>query len=240
MEPARQIDPEGEIQSKALAIPDQARLIKVVDPATMEQADKMKSVIQSMRKDVDAFFKPMAEKAFATHRAITGKWGEVKKPLDEADAYITGEVKTFQRVERDRIDTAQRALEAYARKQAEEALIREAEAAEKAGFHEEATAIIEEPIEVQVPIVKSEAPKVDQRKYRTVWKARVTDKGSFMQFVAQMLLKAQALETQGKKAEAAAYADYINALDINQSWLNQKARALEKNFSMPGCSAYEE
>jgi hypothetical protein len=234
------MEQEQEITSKALAIPDQAKLIKVVDSASMAQADSMKSVIQAMRKEIDTFFKPMADKAFQAHRAVTGKWNEVKKPLDEADAYITMQVKVYQKLERDKAEALQREAEEKARKEAEEAKLLEAEQAEKEGHHEEAAAIIEEPIEVQVPVIKPDVPKVDQRKYRTVWKARITDKGLFMAHIAIMIVHGKKLQEEGKKAEAMAYADYLNALDINQSWLNGKARSLEKNLSMPGVQVYEE
>ena len=182
----------------------------------------------------------MADKAFQAHRAITGKWNEVKKPLDEADTYITGEVKSFQRAERERAEKLQREAEEKARKEAEERKLAEAELAEKEGHHEEAAAIIEEPIEVQVPIIKADIPKVDQRKYRTTWKARITDKEAFILHVAAMIAEGQKLSKAGQRAQAAAYSEYVNAVDISQSWINGKDRALEKNFSMPGAQGYEE
>jgi len=233
---AQQID-SVEIESKALAIPEQAKLIKVVDSTTMQEADAMKGVIQSMRKEINDWFDPLVTKAHAAHKALTTKRAETLKPLDEADAYITGQVKAFQKQEREKAEALQREAEEKARKEAEERKLAEAEQAEKEGHHEEAAAIIEEPIEVQVPVIKADIPKVDQRKYRTTWKGRVTNKVSFVRFIGEMVAKA---DTHPNKAEAAAYADYINALDVNQSWLNGKARALEKNFSMPGAVGYEE
>jgi tetratricopeptide (TPR) repeat protein len=232
---------EKEVAHKALAIPDQAiKAIKVVDKETMSRADAMQKVIADIIKEIDGVFKPMADKAFQAHRAVTGKWNEIKAPLIEADKALKGEVKTYLRAEQERAEAEQRRLAEIARKEEEERRLREAEALERAGNIEEAAAVIEEPIYVAPVTVEREIIKVDNRKYRTIFKARVIDKTAFIIHVADMLKKGQALMKAGERAQAGVYLEYADALDIKEGWINKKAASQEKNLSIPGLQAYEE
>ena len=91
------ITPTTEVETRALAIPEKARLVVVTDNDSMAIADNTKGLIKDMIKEIDATFKPMADKAFQAHRAITGKWKEVVQPLKDADEYLTGQVKGYLR-----------------------------------------------------------------------------------------------------------------------------------------------
>ena len=71
METATMIDitPEiEEIDRQALTIPNQARLVRVVDNGTMQLADNTVNAINDFIKKVDEHYKPMADAAFKTHR----------------------------------------------------------------------------------------------------------------------------------------------------------------------------
>ena len=215
--------PQNDIERQALALPEKARLIIVEDNEAMEIADRTKDDIKAMIKTVDEFFKPMADKAFQAHRAITGKWNEVKNPLLEADKYLTGQVKGYLRKCEEIRLAEERRLAEIARKAEEERRLAEAEAAEKEGNHEEAEAIIQEPIYVPPPVVEPIAPKADGRKYRTLPRARVIDK--------MKVIKAVAMNP--------ALQDLI---EINISVANQKAKSLGKalDSAIPGLQYYEE
>jgi len=206
-----------------MALPEKARLIVVEDNEAMEVADRAKDDIKQMIKTVDEFFKPMADKAFQAHRAITGKWNEVKNPLVEADKYLTGQVKGYLRKCEEIRLAEERRLAEIARKAEEERRLAEAVAAEKEGNHEEAEAIIQEPIYVPPPVVESAAPKADGRKYRTLPRARVIDKMKVIKAVAMN----PALQ---------------DLLDINISVANQKAKSLGKalDSTIPGLQYFEE
>ncbi len=223
-EPAKVIDiPQNDIERQALALPEKARLIVVENNEAMEVADRAKDDIKAMIKTVDEFFKPMADKAFQAHRAITGKWNEVKNPLLEADKYLTGQVKGYLRkCEEERL-AEERRLAEIARKAEEERRLAEAEQLEKEGHTEEAQAVIEEPIYVPPPIVESVAPKADGRKYRTLPRARVIDKMKIVKAVATN----PAL---------------LDLIDINISVANQKAKSFGKTLdsAIPGLQYYEE
>ena len=109
-----------------------------------------------------------------------------------------------------------------ARKQEEERRLAEALEAEKEGNVEEAQAILEEEMFVPPPVVKVDVPKVDNRKYRTIPRARCIDKMKLIRFVAQN----------------PALADL---LDYNSSVGNNKAKSMGKEINnIPGLSYYEE
>lgn len=216
------ITPMIEIETKVMAIPEQAHLIVVSDNDSMTMADNTKSAIKEMLKEIDGVFKSMSDKAFQAHRAITGKWKEVRAPLEEADAYLTKQVKTYLRKLEDIRLEEERRLREVARKQEEERRLADALEAEKEGNVEEAQAILEEEMFVPPPVVKVDVPKVDNRKYRTIPRARCIDKMKLIRFVAQN----------------PALADL---LDYNSSVGNNKAKSMGKEINnIPGLSYYEE
>jgi len=224
MTPQEAIDitPMIEIETKVMAIPEQAHLIVVSDNDSMTMADNTKSAIKEMLKEIDGVFKSMSDKAFQAHRAITGKWKEVRAPLEEADAYLTKQVKTYLRKLEDIRLEEERRLREVARKQEEERRLADALEAEKEGNVEEAQAILEEEMFVPPPVVKVDVPKVDNRKYRTIPRARCIDKMKLIRFVAQN----------------PALADL---LDYNSSVGNNKAKSMGKEINnIPGLSYYEE
>ncbi len=216
------ITPTTEVETKALDIPEKARLVVVTDNDSMAIADNTKGLIKDMIKEIDATFKPMADKAFQAHRAITGKWKEVVQPLKDADEYLTGQVKGYLRKVEEERQAEERRLAEIARKEAEERRLAEALQAEAEGNTEEAQAIIEEEMFVPTPIVKPDVPKVDNRKYRTIPRARVTNKMALIRFIA-------------------ANPALADLLDVNQSVINNKAKAMGKEINnIPGLSYYEE
>lgn len=213
-----------EIESKALAIPEQAKLIAVTDNASMERANQFKLDIKAMMKEVDDWFKPIADKAFQAHRAITGKWNETKAPLKAADDHLTNQVKLYL-AECRRIQEAEEArLREIARKEEEERRLAEAEALEHEGRQEEAEEILSQPVTYVAPVVRVETPKVDNRMYRTQIKVRVKDRMTFLRNVRPETL----LECLNEAAWTAI-----------ESGMSRKAKALGKAFSQAGCEVYE-
>jgi hypothetical protein len=217
------ITPEiDEIDHQALAIPEQAKLIQVTSNDSMQLADNTVNAINDFIKRVDEHYKPMADQAFKSHRLITSRWKEVKQPLEDAKTYLVSQVKSYQRKLEEIRQAEEHRLREEARKQEEERRLAEALQAEQEGNEEEAQAILEEEIYVPPPVVKVEAPKVDNRKYRTIPRGRVTNKMLLIKFVAQN----------------PALADL---LDINQSQINNKAKAMGKEINkIPGIEYWEE
>jgi len=225
MTPQEAIDitPTVEVETKAMAIPEKAHLVIVTDNDSMTLADNTKGAIKEMLKEIDSVFKPLADKAFQAHRAITSKWKEVRAPLEEADAYLTKQVKTYLRKLEEIRQAEERRLREEARKAEEERRLAEALEAEKEGNVEEAQAILEEEMFVPPPVVKVDTPKVDGRRYAVKPKARIISKMDIIKTVASN----------------PSLADLI---DINMTVANQKAKAFGANLGkiIKGLAYYEE
>jgi len=213
-----------EVESKALALPEKAHLIVVDSNDGMEMADKTVSDITDMIKEIDSTFKPLADKAFQAHRAITGKWNEVKKPLEEAKTYLVNQIKGYQRKLRELKEAEEARLREIARKEEEERRLREAEALEAEGRTEEVEEILNEPITYVAPAVKIETPKVDNRMYRTTLKVKVNDRIKFLSAVKP--------ETLVELLNESAWTTIENGLA-------KKAKALGKAFNFQGCTVTE-
>lgn len=213
-----------EIESQALALPDQAKLITVTDNESMEKANAFKLDIKEMIKNIDEWFKPLADKAFQAHRAITGKWNETKKPLQDADAHVTQQVKLYLAEIRRKEEEEAARLREIARKEEEERRLREAEALEREGRQEEAEEILSEPIIPVAVAPKIETPKVDGRLYRTQLKVHVKDRMTFLRSVKPETL----IDCLNEQAWTAI-----------ESGLSRKAKALGRAFSQAGCEVFE-
>lgn len=165
------------IEVKTMAIPDQARGIIVVNNESMERANTLLLDIRALRKEVEATFKPLAQKAFEAHKAIKAQWDKAEAPLKEGETILKSSIRNYMdEVERIRREEERR-LQEIARKQEEERRLAEALLAEAEGNIEEAQAILDEPDFVPMPTVKADIPKVDNRLFRKVWKFRIVDEG---------------------------------------------------------------
>jgi hypothetical protein len=216
----KMVDETTEVENKAMQLPEKARLIVVTDNDSMAWADRTKQDITLMLKEIDGVFSPLAKRAHEAHKAITTKVAEIKAPLLEANEYLVSQVKGYLRKVKEAEDAERRRFEEIARKEAEERALTEAEALEKEGAFEEAQQIINEPVYVAPVVVERQTPKVDNRTYRTVWKARLVDKMALIKFVAQN-------------------PNFSHLLDVNQSQLNQLAKNQQRTMRIPGVVAEE-
>lgn len=216
------ITPEAEIEQKALAIPEKARMVVVTNNQSMQIADNTRDTIKAMIKEVDAVFKPMADKAFQAHRAITGKWKETVQPLKDADLYLERQVKSYLAEVKRIADLEAARIREEQRKIEEERILREAAEAEAQGNTQEAEAIINEPVYVPYvpPVVTT--PKVDNRRYRTIPRARVTNTIAFLKWAVNQ-------------------SGWLDCMTYVQAALDRKAKALGKEINnIPGLEYYEE
>jgi hypothetical protein len=217
------ITPEREIESQALVMSEQARLISVTDKMSMEIADNTVDEIGKAITRINNHYKPLADAAFKSHRLITTQWNKMKQPLEDVKTHLVNQVKAYQRKVREEAEAEQRRLAEIARKQEEERRLAEALEAEKEGNVEEAQAIIEEEVFVPTPVVRPDVPKVDGRRYATKPKARVINKMDVIKVVASN-------------------PTLIDLLDINVTVANQKAKAFGTNLGkiIKGLEYYEE
>lgn len=164
-----------QIEAKIAPIPEQAKSIVVRDNDSMAKANSFKVTIKGMIKEVDDFFKPFEEQAYKMHRSLTTRHKEIVDPLKEAEKMIITQVKGYlDEVEKVRAE-AERRVREEARRLAEERALQEAIELEKEGKTEEAERVIAEPVQVVMPTVKVDIPKVDMRGYAKRWKWRLVD-----------------------------------------------------------------
>jgi ribosomal protein S17E len=218
-------DAQRELESKALAIPEKAQIIVVATKTDMERADTFIKDVKSIVKEIDDTFAPLAKSAFDHHRKITGKWNELKAPLEYAVKSVTNKVRAYITEEKRKAEAEEARLRAIARQEEEERRLREAEALEKEGRQEEAAAVIEEPMTIVTPTVKPDMPKYDARTYKDpIPKAKIDPKrmGDFLKWVA-------------------ASPDRWELVEVVEGKLNQKAKSLRKEIVnvIPGAIYYE-
>lgn len=212
-----------EVGKQALATLDvTTSRIAVIDNESMDFAGKLRKKCAEVIKNIKGEFEEQRKLADQLHKAVTAKINERIAPYVEFDTYLKEQVKGYLRqLEEIRQAEEQRVREEL-RKKEEERKLNEAIQAELEGNPEEAEAILQEETVIVPPVVKMEMPKVDKRQYRVIPRARVTNKMALIRFIA-------------------ANPALADLLDVNQSVINNKAKAMGKEINnIPGLSYYEE
>lgn len=128
---------EERVAQAALAMVAQAKAFAVTDAASFERAGQLIDALKQRKKDVEGWFKPMADAAHKAWTTITGRRGAITAPLDEAITVLASRYSAFAREERERAEAERRRQEQEA--QARERARLQAEADERARAAEEAT-----------------------------------------------------------------------------------------------------
>ena len=216
METAPVYNTGQDVESRALAIPDEARALVVTDNESMARAHTMLADIRALRKEIQDTFRPLAEKAHQAHKAIVQKQKEAEAPLIKAENYLKPAILAYM----DSQDRLRREKEARLREEAraaeEERRLAEAVLAEQEGSHEEAEMILNgNQGFVPAPVLPRDTPKVDMRLLRRTWKVRVVNLRALV--------------------EAAAQNEFLLPyLMANEPALNQMARAQKGMMNIPG------
>jgi len=120
---------------------DFAAQCRVTNEVELHEAGEFLVRLKKLIKEVDAWFKPMIDQAYAAHKAICNKKNLYIKPLETAETTIKQKIGAFQ-LELDRIrDEEERKAREKAEKEAEierQRLLKQAENAEAKGNHEKA------------------------------------------------------------------------------------------------------
>lgn len=163
---------EKQIEERALALPEQARTLKVVDNETLVQADNFLTELKTFSKEVKAYYRPDIDQANALHKSLLTKLNTVLAPLVEAEGLLKPQIAAYTAAQERKRQAEEARLRREQEKAEEERRLQEAEAAEAAGDHEEAAAIIEEPIFTPPPVVAPSTPKI-KASVRTLWRWRM-------------------------------------------------------------------
>lgn len=162
-----------------------ARGLRIADAESCVNASQLLKSIKGLRQEIATWFAPHVEaametkrKAEAARKALVDEKDRMEAPLVEAET-VTKRALLAWETEQERIRREQeRQLQAEAQRIAETAALdaaaaleREATATGDAGMLQEATDILDQPIEAPVVSVASLAPKVQGVVYRDQWKA---------------------------------------------------------------------
>ena len=211
-------DQEDEIVSKALVLREAlGKIAKINSPEDMNVVSAHFLAAKSGMKMVKAHLKPLIDEANSRHKKLTGIRSKWLKPYEDISADATALIAEYDQ-EQERIQREEQArLAEVARKQAEEAMLREADELEKAGHKEEAEAVLEAPIIAPPPPVqKAEKPKGVSTSKR--WRAEVYDKMALVQAIAAGDVP-------------------LTLVDPNMTALNQMAVALNDQMQIAGVKA---
>ena len=167
-----------QVKSDALAIPEQAKAILVVDNASYAQAGSILVEIKGLRKKIKSVFSPMKEAAVKAHKAILEQERQADKPLIEAENIIKPALAKFDADQETIRYKKELALRAVAKKAEEERQLAEAIALEAQGEKKEAAQVMSEPVYVPPVVVASTVPKLKGVSYPVTWKFRVVNVGA--------------------------------------------------------------
>lgn len=191
----------------------------IADSAAAQGIADLVVALKNMRKFIEGHHRPNIERWDKGHKAAIQDWKKMDAPLEQAQRQ--GE-KCFLDWKRDqeRIAREEAAkLQAKAKKDAEDAQIKAAEAAHAAGNAPMAEAMLNRPVYVpSIPMPKP-AVKVSTRKN---WKCREqVNLAELIPFVA-------------------AHPEHFNLLAPNLKALSALAKAMEEKFNIPGCQAFND
>lgn len=215
------ITPE-EAPTVALALPDNARAIKVTDNTSRAAANDFFLRCRDARKVIAAHYDPKIEKwkeakklADTNRAALVAEKDAAEAPIREAEGIVTKEILRFDAEETERREREYREAEEKAKREAEEAALAAAVDAEEAGAPpEEVAAIVAAP--VFVPVVPPQAaPKLAGTAKKENWKFEVNDFPALLRAVAA-----------GKVPSA--------ALMPNEVFIGAQVRASKGTIQYPG------
>jgi hypothetical protein len=216
--------PSGDYEKRKIALTSEyAQIVvsaaKITAITTQEEAQEAANhgrLLQNGTKEFESFFKAIKVKCDAIKNPILADEKVANAPLD-AEKKRLGTLLTAwnQEVQR-KAQEAQRKAEEDARKQAEEDALQRAIELAAAGEDEASEAVLDEPIVAAPVVVQVPVSKPTGSVGRKYYKCKVTD---FKALVAAV----------------AAGTVPIQALEANQSFLNNQAENFRDAFSYPGC-----
>lgn len=229
----------------------------VIDSPTMYElaADDLRSV-KALAKVVEEKRTAITGPMNAALKAVNNLFRAPTTYLEQAESTLKGAMLTYDREQQRKADEARRAAEKAAREERErieaearnvarkakeeadriakeaadaaaagdaakaEELQHQATAAVEAGAAEAQSIALAAELVTAAPVpVATAAPKVSGLSTRQNWKARLIDKMALIQFIA-------------------AHPEHQHLIDVNQSAINQLAKAQKDAMNLPGVEAY--
>ena len=164
-----------DITARALTIPEEAKALRIVDVMTYVRAGEVLTAIKDLRKQIDAAFDPIIQKAHAAHKEAISQKKKAEAPLVEAEGIIKPQIAAYE-AEQERIRRAEEArIRAELAKAEEEARLQAAIEAEAAGNKQEAEELLEEPVQVAPVVLPKATPKLEGVYTREDWDFVIED-----------------------------------------------------------------
>lgn len=214
---------EETIKQEALTIVEQAKIIKITDQPSYDQAcSLLTEQIKPFRKRWAEYWDTVKKPAYQAYQAVLGKFNEGDKPLETAEKQVKSEIARWDAEQERKRQELQRKAEEEARKAEEEERLRVASLAEESGATaEEVDAIVDAPVTVVAPPVAPTYQKASGISTRENWKARVTDIKKLCAAIAKGTVP-------------------ITYVVPNESVLNARAKADKGTLNIPGVVAYND
>lgn len=217
------VEQEQELKTQALTIVERAKLVKITDQASYDQASSLLlNQIVPFRKRWAEYWSPLKESAWKAYKAVTNKISEIDDPAEQAERSVKGAIRTWDEAQEKIRHEAQLKAQQEAERQAEEERLRAAIVAEEAGASDdEVKAIVDTPVAVVAAPVEPTYQRASGISTRKTYKCKVID------------LKALARAVVAGKVPV----DYILP---NQKALDARAKADGTTLNIPGCVSYED
>ena len=152
------------VQREALSLVEQAKALKIINVKDFELAGEVSLSLARIKKQINANWKPMSDKAKASLQEIKDNWNKELTPVEEAENKISS-ARVSWKMEQDRIERAkQEKLEREAKEKADrerQTLMEKAAEMEKLNpkkaeaILEKAEAIVEKPVFIQKAVEKT-------------------------------------------------------------------------------------
>jgi len=176
-------DPAAEmVKANALAWPEKAAALAVVDDATYGLASEMLKGIKALRNRIAETFDKHIKRAHEAHKGLVKEKADAEAPLTQAEATIKRNLVTYS-TEQERLrKLKEQRLAEMARQQEEERQLAEAAALESyavetgdAEMLVTAQEIAAAPVVAPVIVLPKATPVVSGISFRDVWKFRVVN-----------------------------------------------------------------
>lgn len=238
---------EDRVAQQALQMVAQAKAFLVVDPASYALAGQMIDQLKVKKKDVEGWFAPMCDAAHKAWKTLTGKRASITDPLDEAIEALSTRYAAFKRQEEARAEAERRQREKEAQER-EQARLR-AEAAEAQRLAEEAAAAaLVAPSREEAAVLEEQAEQLTQQAEQTRVEAATVEAPVLPRQSAIADVKGPSVaqnwtwELVDKmaliKAVAAGQVS-TEALGVNTTYLNQRAKADKGTAKIPGVRFFD-
>lgn len=153
-----------DVKQEALSLTEQVKSLKIVTLKDFELAGEVSLSLARIKKQINAAWKPMSDKAKASAKEIKDNWDKEIAPVEEAESKISS-ARVSWKIEQDRIERAkQEKLERETKEKADkerQALLDKAAEMEKMNpkkaeaIIEKAEAIFEKPVFVEKAVEKT-------------------------------------------------------------------------------------